>query len=67
MRSKLEKFKKYEIEKSKLKNINGESWVCSMTDIKGSALVTKHSQVKAFLARGYRCTQPRLKHMNVVG
>ncbi|EZH75399.1 hypothetical protein ATO12_01070 [Aquimarina atlantica] len=66
MKSTLGKFKKFEIEKSKLKDIKGESWVCSMTDIKGSAFVTKHSQVKAFLARGYHCEQPRVKLMNVL-
>jgi hypothetical protein len=67
MKSTLGKFKKIEIEKSKLKDIKGERvWICSMTDIKGSAYVSKHSQVKAFLARGYDCEQPRLKYMYVL-
>ncbi|WP_438423399.1 hypothetical protein [Aquimarina macrocephali] len=67
MKSILEKFKKFEIEKSKLKNINGERvWICTMTDINGGAYVSKHSQVKVFIARGYHCEQPRLKYMNVL-
>lgn len=33
MKSTLVKFKKFEIEKSKLKDIKGESWVCWMTDM----------------------------------
>lgn len=67
MKSTLGKFKKIEIEKSKLKDIKGERvWICSMTDIKGNTYVSKHSQVKAFLARGYHCEQPRLKYMYVL-
>lgn len=66
MKSKLEKFKEFEIEKSKLKNINGEkTWSCWTHDIQGSAIVSKPSQVKAFRARGYFCDELRYKVMNV--
>ena len=66
MKSKLEKFKEFEIENSQLKNINGaQVWNCWTHDIKGSARVTKPSQVRAFQARGYFCDEVRYKLMNV--
>lgn len=68
MKSKLKKFKEFEIEKSQLKNINGSQvWYCWTHDIQGSAMVTKPFQVKAFRARGYFCDEPRYKAMNVTG
>ena len=68
MKSKLQKLKEYEINKSEQKNINGgRMWSCYMHHI-GVAFVSKSSQVRAFQARGYNCsTLDRYKSMTVTG
>ena len=67
MKSKLQKLKEYEINKSEQKNINGGLiWDCSMPDV-GSTHVRRSSQVKALQARGYRCTRVYLRYMLVLG
>ncbi len=66
MKNSLEKFKKFEIEKDKLKDINGaKTWICWKSYIKGDARVSKYSQVKAFASRGYTCREEviRAKYM----